>query len=151
MTSVSAMNFWTLLVKHKYTCQHREVKIRQCGKEWKEGNSFCSWKHAVGCVKKQLPAWAVLHYSMISFVIFFCSPARYWGLLTLLSVHLLVFRCTWWAALGTIEVDLDDKALHQCASWPYVSDLVLLYCTTCCLVFSECQSLILDCDHTVMT
>lgn len=32
MTSVSAMNFCTLLVKHKYACQHREVKIGHCGK-----------------------------------------------------------------------------------------------------------------------
>ncbi len=111
MTSVSAMNFCTLLVKHKYACQHREVKIGHCGKEWKEGNSFCSWKRAVGCVSRSSCLHEfVLHYSMISFVIFFCSPPQDWSLLTLLSMHLLVFICTWWAALWTIEVDLDDKA-----------------------------------------
>jgi hypothetical protein len=103
-----------MLVKHKYVCQHREVEIGHCGKEWKQGNCFCSWKYAVGCVKKQLPAWVVLHYSMISFVIFFCSPPQYWSLLTLLSMHLLVFYMylvgsslnhrswSWWQGLASM-------------------------------------------------
>jgi hypothetical protein len=89
-------------------------KLVICGKTWKEGNSFCSWKHAVGCVKKQLPAWVVLHYSMISFVIFFCSPPLYWSftdasLHAFISVYMyLVGSClnhrswSWWQGLASM-------------------------------------------------